>query len=373
MAWAPEKTQYFSNRGNVLIAERQRIIDTDENGLVVPSTGFYELGNCPEISLEITEEAEEIQDMQTGLDQVDLYHVKNQKGSGSMKLYSASRRGLELAFRSSSTRLRPKGSKVGANLVLYNKTGERWAKITALPNLTTKYRFGDADPTTNLQEPFASITSTSLVIKDSSGTPKTLVAGTNYVVSNWRLGEVQFTDLTTGGPFVGPLTANFDYGSLQHKITGGIFNVVHGLEMTNISDLVIKDSAGTPVTVNPDFYEVNTEHGSIKFKTSKIAAYNAANYVEPLTVTFTHGASTNFAFLSAPADKEFWLRLEWRDKISGRTGVDEFYRVRVSPANNWQSINAAVGTFDLKFTALADFNKIPDGVLGRVGRRIVND
>lgn len=372
MSWEPAQTQYYSNRGNLLVAEREKIVDTDQDGLVVPATGFYELGNCPELSVSINEESEEIQDYQTGLDQTDLYFVKNQKGDGTMKLYSTARKGLELAFRARSTRLRPKGSKVGASIIRYDAVSGRWLKVNGTPALTTKYRFGDADPATNLQEPFASIASTSLVVKDSTVTPKT-VSDTQYTVTNWVKGEIQFDDLTTGGPYVAPFTANFDYGYRQHQIVGNIFGLVHALEMSNIADLVIKDSAGTPVIVNPAFYDVNTEHGSIRFKSSQIAAYTAANYVEPLKVTFTHGSATNYAMLSAPADQEYWLRLEWKNKVSGQTGVDEFYRVRVSPANNWALISTGVGSFDLKFTALADFNKVPDGVLGRVGRRIVND
>lgn len=44
----------------------------------------------------------------------------------------------------------------------------------------------------------------SLVVTDSTGSPKTLTAATNYSIFNARTGSVQILDLTTGGPFVQP-------------------------------------------------------------------------------------------------------------------------------------------------------------------------
>lgn len=55
----------------------------------------------------------------------------------------------------------------------------------------------------------------SVVIKDStSGTAKTLTAGTNYSLRDGGLfGSANVLDVTTGGPFVAPLKADFSYGA----------------------------------------------------------------------------------------------------------------------------------------------------------------
>lgn len=55
---------------------------------------------------------------------------------------------------------------------------------------------------------------TSVVIKDSTGSPKTLVAGVNYNLRDGGVfGSLDIVDITTGGPFVGPLKADYSYGA----------------------------------------------------------------------------------------------------------------------------------------------------------------
>lgn len=55
----------------------------------------------------------------------------------------------------------------------------------------------------------------SVVIKDStSGTAKTLTAGVNYAPrDNWVFGSADVLDMTSGGPFVAPLKADYSYGA----------------------------------------------------------------------------------------------------------------------------------------------------------------
>lgn len=56
---------------------------------------------------------------------------------------------------------------------------------------------------------------TSVVIKDStSGTAKTLTAGVNYALRDGGIfGSANVLDVTTGGPFVAPLKADYSYGA----------------------------------------------------------------------------------------------------------------------------------------------------------------
>lgn len=51
-----------------------------------------------------------------------------------------------------------------------------------------------------------------VVITDSTGSPKTLVANTNYKLDP-DYGEIEILNTTTGGPFVGPLKAAAAYGA----------------------------------------------------------------------------------------------------------------------------------------------------------------
>ena len=52
-----------------------------------------------------------------------------------------------------------------------------------------------------------------VVITDSTGAPKTLVAGVNYVVDLFS-GDVSLIDLTVGGPYVLPLKGAFKQGAV---------------------------------------------------------------------------------------------------------------------------------------------------------------
>ena len=55
---------------------------------------------------------------------------------------------------------------------------------------------------------------TSVVIKDSTASPKTLVAGTNYAPRDeWIFGSADVLDVTTGGPFTPPFKADYSYGA----------------------------------------------------------------------------------------------------------------------------------------------------------------
>ena len=52
-----------------------------------------------------------------------------------------------------------------------------------------------------------------LVVTDSTGSPKTLVAGTNYTVDLFS-GHITLIDLTAGGPFVQPFEAAYKQGAV---------------------------------------------------------------------------------------------------------------------------------------------------------------
>ena len=59
----------------------------------------------------------------------------------------------------------------------------------------------------------------SVVLKDSTATPKTLVAGTNYALRDGGMfGSADVLDVTTGGPFTPPLKADYSYGA-QSRVT----------------------------------------------------------------------------------------------------------------------------------------------------------
>jgi hypothetical protein len=77
---------------------------------------------------------------------------------------------------------------------------------------------------------------TGVVVRDSTGTPKVLVAGTNYRL-NALTGTIEILDVTTGGPYVLPLRADYTPG--VHNITS-LFNAPN-VEVYVLAELINTD------------------------------------------------------------------------------------------------------------------------------------
>lgn len=166
---------YFSGQGRVFIGAR----DTNGN-----PQGLVFVGNVPELKVSLSVETLEHQESQSGQRLTDLQLIKTKKGEFSCTLEELVASNLELALYGSTTA-------VTAGTV----TGE------ALPNpvtLGSLYLLSKQNVS-------------SVVIKDSSATPKTLPA-TQYTV-NAKHGSVIINDKTTGGPYVEPFKADYSYGA----------------------------------------------------------------------------------------------------------------------------------------------------------------
>lgn len=166
---------YFSGQGRVFIGAR----DTNGN-----PQGLTFVGNVPELKVSLSVETLEHQESQSGQRLTDLQLIKTKKGEFSCTLEELIQSNLELSLYGSTTA-------VTAGTV----TGE------ALPNpvtLGSLYLLSKQNVS-------------SVVIKDSSATPKTLPA-TQYTV-NAKHGSVIINDKTTGGPYVEPFNVDYSYGT----------------------------------------------------------------------------------------------------------------------------------------------------------------
>lgn len=134
----------------------------------------------------------------------------------------------------------------------------------------------------------------SVVIKDSTGTPKTLTAGVNYQL-NGKAGQIEILDATTGGPYVLPLTSDY---------TGADAAVVKVYSAASVEYWVRFEGVNTAVSGNPavvaDFYRwrpspatqmalINDEtaefpiEGSILLDTTKTASGAFGQYGRMIT------------------------------------------------------------------------------------------
>ena len=84
---------------------------------------------------------------------------------------------------------------------------------------------------------FAKRNLSAVVIKDSTGTPKTLVANTNYKL-NAKAGHIELLDITTGGPYVQPFKIDYTPGASTEVglFTAGSMEYFFRFEGLNTAD-----------------------------------------------------------------------------------------------------------------------------------------
>lgn len=168
---------YFSGQGRVYIGAR----DAAGN-----PQGLNFVGNVPELKVSLSVETLEHQESTSGQRLTDLQLIKTKKGEFACTLE-------ELIA-------------VNLGLALYGTTIEQVSGTVtaeALPNPVT------AGSLYLLAKQNVS----SVVVKDASGTPKTLPVA-QYSL-NAKHGSLVINDKTTGGPYVEPFKVDYAYGTAQ--------------------------------------------------------------------------------------------------------------------------------------------------------------
>jgi hypothetical protein len=168
---------YFSGQGRVYIAQR------DNNGNPL---ALRWVGNVPDLKVTLNIDTLEHKESYSGQRLTDLQLIRGKDGEFSCTLEEISVENLELSLFG-----------VTASVTSGNVTGE---------TLPTGIAAGE---TRLLANQFVA----SVVIKDSSGTPKTLPA-TQYTV-HANQGAITFVDITTGGPYTQPFKVDYSYGGAK--------------------------------------------------------------------------------------------------------------------------------------------------------------
>lgn len=172
---------FFRGQGRVFLGLR------DANGK--PQNLRY-LGNVPELKMSLEINTLEHKESWSGQNLSDYRLDIGKKASMSATLENFSKANVAMALRGSV-------QAVSAGTAI---TGE------VLGGGSTTAGVGDILC-------FEKRNATLVTIKDSTGSPKTLVANTNYKL-NGTAGHIELLDLTTGGPFVQPLKADYTPGAM---------------------------------------------------------------------------------------------------------------------------------------------------------------
>ena len=168
---------YFSGQGRVYIGAR------DANG---NPQGLSFVGNVPELKVSLSVETLEHQESTSGQRLTDLQLIKTKKGEFSCTLEELIAINLGLALYGTTTE-QVSGTDTNETLATPMSTGSLY--LLAKQNVS------------------------SVVIKDSSPTPKILPASQYQL--NAKHGSLLINDITTGGPYVEPFKADYAYGAAQ--------------------------------------------------------------------------------------------------------------------------------------------------------------
>lgn len=171
---------YASFQGRVFLGKR------DAAGLPIE---VRSPGNVAELKLALKTDVLEHYESQSGQRTLDHRMVKQKSATVNLTLEEFTKENLALA--------------------LYGN------HVTAVPGTVTDESVGGATPAVGDRYFFAHPKVSSLVVKDSSATPATLVAGVDYTVDP-DFGALQFLRLNDGGspavPYVAPFKASYAFG-----------------------------------------------------------------------------------------------------------------------------------------------------------------
>lgn len=170
-------------RAQVLFSGQGKLTLHIRDALGNPLGGYF-IGNTPDLKITQSSDIEEHIESQTGSRLVDFRLQKSNKASISFSLEDFTKENIALGAYGTATTL-----------------GTGTVTAEALPSPVT------VDDLYILQHQNVS----SVVVKDSSGVPKTL-ASAQYVV-NPKAGSLVIADKTTGAPYVEPFKLDYAYGA----------------------------------------------------------------------------------------------------------------------------------------------------------------
>jgi len=132
------------------------------------------------------------------------------------------------------------------------------------------------------------------------------------------------------------------------------------------TSVVIKDSAGAPVTVAPADYTVDAIYGTITFN-------KVTGYTQPFKVNYSYEAGATVVPMVTSLGNERFFRFHGLNAGNDATTniIVELYRVVFDPVQNFALLNEEFAKFELKGTVLADNTKPASSELGQLGRIIL--
>lgn len=202
--------QYFNGQGKVYLGTR----DADGN-----AQAMLWVGNAPAFKFGLEETVTEHKESYSGSRLTDVRLTTEIKSTVEMTLEQLDANNLNVMLFGTSV------SQASGSVSAYALEG------SATPAVGQVYLFSDQDVS-------------SVVITDSTGTPKTLTSGTNYELDA-KAGMITMLDITTGGAFVGPLNAAYTRAAVTRTKLFGSAAVEYWVRFVGLNTAV----SGSPKVI----------------------------------------------------------------------------------------------------------------------------
>jgi hypothetical protein len=143
-------------------------------------------------------------------------------------------------------------------------------------------------------------------------------------------------------------------------VAGDIVRLAHPF----VSSVVVKDSTGSPITLDVSDYTVDADGGLIRI-------VDPSGYVQPFKVDYTYAAQEVSAMFTGAQDGYTLIFSGVNTAVSNAPVFVELYNVVFDPADNIDFIADSANPFTLKGSLLIDsFKSAADTTLGQFGRVI---
>lgn len=127
------------------------------------------------------------------------------------------------------------------------------------------------------------------------------------------------------------------------------------------TSLVITDSTGSPVTVDPGDYALEG-HGENIVRLIDVGAH-----IQPFKGAYSYAAAENIVLFSAPS-KVVFLQFDGINTETGEAVIIDLWKVRFDPVSSLGLINAEYGNLPLAGAVLYDPTRSANAALGGFGR-----
>ncbi|MDD5273016.1 MAG: hypothetical protein PHU14_09890 [Methylovulum sp.] len=359
-------SNYFKGRGKLYYTARniQNNVNADD-GFSTVANGLFFLGNVSDLTLEPSTQRDKVQNFWDGTDGTDFSMLSEKSLKVSFTAEEASFGTMSLALFGGLHTF--EGQSVsGAHFSVRDNTTKKWSEYkgtTALPtNNPVKIAQSISSDSLFIDE-YTFFDPATVVVTDSSTTPKTLVLNTHYKFAS-NSGNFTFSSFPTGCTF--PLKVAFTVDLAIDKFNGPIAgNTWYMLAHQAIQTVSIKDSTPTtPIVLDPQIYDIDPDSGM--FAINDINAFNALGVKYPLIVESTYGRTLQIT-LGEKFNQEIWLRFVGTNVVNNSPVTADIYRVSLDPAP-FKLIDKANSKLPFTGEALIDPTKDAQGPMGRLGR-----